>query len=47
MPAHILRDLLRHGIEMWLPADALDVVKVAKQSERDHIRRMAELMGGE
>lgn len=47
MPAHILRDLLRHKIEMWLPADALDVVKVAEQSERDHIRRMAELMGGE
>lgn len=44
MPAHILRDLLREEIEMWLPSDALAVTKIAEQSERAHIRRMAELM---
>lgn len=46
MPARILRDILREQIEMWLPADALEVVKVAEQSERDQIRRMAEMLGG-
>lgn len=46
MPAHILRDILRREIEMWLPEDALEVVKVAEQSERDQIRRMAEILGG-
>lgn len=44
MPAHILRDILRREIEIWLPQDALAVTKVAEASERDHLRRMAELM---
>lgn len=44
MPAHILRDLLRQEIEIWLPSDALAVTKIAEQSEREHIRRMAELI---
>lgn len=46
MPANILRDLLRSEIEMWLPEDALEVVKVAERSEREQIRRMAEILGG-
>ncbi|MGR3494071.1 hypothetical protein [Citreimonas sp.] len=46
MPARILRDILRREIEAWLPPDALDAVKVAERSERDHIRRMADLFGG-
>lgn len=46
MPAHILRDILRREIEMWLPSDALAVTKIAEQSERDQIRRMAEILGG-
>lgn len=46
MPANILRQLLRREIELWLPAGALQAVKVAEQSERDQIRRMAEMFGG-
>lgn len=46
MPAHVLRDILRREIEMWLPEDALEVVKVAERSEREQIRRMAEILGG-
>lgn len=46
MPARILRQLLRDQIEVWLPPYALEAVKVAEQSERDQIRRMAELFGG-
>lgn len=44
MPAHILRELLRNRIESLLPADALRVAKVAEESEREHIERMAELL---
>lgn len=47
MPAHILRDILRQEIEIWLPQNALAVTKVAEKSERDHLRRMAEIMGGD
>lgn len=46
VPANTLRKLLRWHIESYLPADALEVVTVAEQSERDHIRRMAELFSG-
>lgn len=44
MPAHTLRNMLRRAIEDLLPADALLVAKVAEESERDHLRRMANLL---
>lgn len=44
MPAHILRDLLRARIEELLPEHALEVAKVAEQSEREHIERIANMM---
>jgi hypothetical protein len=46
MPAKILRDILRDKIEALLPENALAVAKVAEQDERDHLIRMAEMMGG-
>jgi hypothetical protein len=45
MPAHTLRELLRARIECLLPPGALQVVKVAEESEREHIERMAEFLG--
>ena len=47
LPAHILRDLLRAKIESFLPEQALQVAKVAEQSERDYLNRLAALMKGE
>ena len=44
MPAGVMRSLLRRCIEGLLPEGALDVVRVAEQSERDHILRMATLL---
>ena len=44
MPAGTLRALLRAHIECLLPDDALEVAKVAEQSEREHIERMAALL---
>jgi len=44
MPAGILRNLLREHVEDFLPDDALRVAKVAEQSEREHIERMAAFM---
>lgn len=41
MPARILRGILRERIERMLPEGALAAAKVAEQSERDHIERMA------
>jgi hypothetical protein len=46
MPAHILRSIVRERIESLLPADALAVSKVAEQSEREHLRRVAAMMAG-
>lgn len=46
MPAHILRSLLREIIETLLPEGALSVAKAAEESERAHIERMAEILGG-
>jgi hypothetical protein len=46
MPTHILRGLLREVIENLLPEGALAVAKVAEQSERAHIERMAAMLGG-
>ncbi len=44
MPAGILRNLLREHVEEFLPANALRIAKVAEQSEREHIERMAAFM---
>ena len=44
MPAATLRALLRQEIEEHLPPDALAVAKAAEESEREHLRRWAELM---
>ena len=43
MPAHILRALLRGRIEALLPPNALQVAKVAEESEREGLRTMAQL----
>jgi hypothetical protein len=45
MPAHLLRALLRDSVEELLPEHALEVAKIAEASERQHIHRMADLMG--
>lgn len=44
MPATTLRKLLRSRIEALLPEHALAVSKVAEQSEREHLMRMADLL---
>lgn len=44
MPAHLMRDLLRETVEQFLPAGALDVVKVAEESEREGLRRLGLLL---
>lgn len=41
MPAHILRALLREQIESLLPEGALAATKVAEESERAGLRRLA------
>lgn len=41
MPAAILRKMLRDAIEALLPPHALAVAKVAEESERDGLRRIA------
>jgi len=45
MPASILRTMLRERIESLLPPNALEVAKVAEESEREHLERMAEILG--
>lgn len=45
MPAGILRALLRSEVEFYLPEGALAAAKVAEQSEREHLRRWADMMG--
>jgi hypothetical protein len=40
MPAHTMRELLREEIEALLPDDALEVAKVAEQSEREWIESL-------
>jgi hypothetical protein len=47
LPAKILRGLLRTKVEALLPANALEVAKVAEISERKFLRKWAELMGGD
>jgi hypothetical protein len=46
MPASVLRAMLRDRIEQLLPAGALEVAKVAEESERAHLARMALFLGG-
>lgn len=46
MPAHVLRGILRDEVEALLPQNALEVAKVAERSERAHLARMANLLGG-
>jgi hypothetical protein len=46
MPASILRAIVRERIESLLPTNALAISKVAEQSEREHLRRIATLMEG-
>jgi hypothetical protein len=47
MPAGILRALLRDAVEVYLPEGALEVARVAEQSERAQLRRWADLMAGD
>lgn len=42
MPARLLRELLRDAVESYLPAGALDAVKVAEESERAGLRLLAD-----
>lgn len=44
MPSHVLREILRFEIELLLPVGALAAAKVAEQSEREHITRMATML---
>ncbi|MGJ0506163.1 MAG: hypothetical protein ACR652_03325 [Methylocystis sp.] len=46
MPAHILREILREEIESYLPENALRVAKVAEESEKAHLDRIAAMLGG-
>lgn len=46
MPARLLRDLLRLEVEILLPEGALEVAKVAEESERDHLEKMAAMFDG-
>lgn len=46
MPARDLRGILRVEVEMLLPDNALQIAKVAEQSERQHLFNMAALLDG-
>lgn len=45
MPAGVMRAILRSRIEAMIPEHVLRAAKVAEQSEREHIERIAELLG--
>jgi len=47
MPARVLRAILRNQVELLLPDNALAIAKVAEDSERAHLARMASLLGRE
>ena len=47
MPAGIMRRILREKVEALLPENALAVAKVAEQSERAHLRKMAQFLSSE
>jgi hypothetical protein len=38
IPANVLRDMVRETIEYHLPADQLEILKAAEESERDLLR---------
>jgi hypothetical protein len=44
MPAGVLRSLVRGRIESFLPAGALEIARVAEESERAHLHQWAELL---
>jgi hypothetical protein len=44
MPAAILRSLLRGKLEPFLPSGALETAKAAEESEREQLRRWADLL---
>ncbi len=46
MPASVLRTILRDRIEALLPERALEIARVSEDSERRHIERVAEMLGG-
>ena len=43
MPARVLRGVLRDKVEVLLPEHALDVAKVAEESEREHLAYMSNI----
>lgn len=43
MPAHIMRELLKDGIEGLLPREMLESARVAETSERDWLRTLAKI----
>jgi len=47
MPASVLRGIVRRAVEEYLPVGALHVAKVAEESERKHLLRMAEIFRGD
>lgn len=46
MPAKLLRGLLRDTVEQFLPANALEVVRVAEDNERQGLRRLGFILDG-
>ena len=46
MPAGILRQILRNEVEALLPRNELRVAKIAEDSERDWLRKMAAVRQG-
>jgi len=46
MPAGIMRQILREKVEALLPENALAVARVAEQSERSHLLKMAQFLHG-
>jgi hypothetical protein len=46
MPARILRAILRVAVESHLPEDALQAAKVAEESEKAHLSKLALLLDG-
>jgi hypothetical protein len=46
IPAGVLRDLVRESVEIHIDPEQLKVQRVAEESERAHLRRMAALFNG-
>lgn len=42
LPAHVMRGIVRDAVEAYLPAGALDAVRVAEESERFGLRRLGQ-----